>query len=166
MGEKFVEGVVAVEGAGADEFGESAEADAVGPAFGRLVGVLVCSVEIRSGHSVLWLTVALGSLTTLVVEFIVVSMLTGAHEELRALRWTRVHLDGAPSFIEVRRSMRMGGDTKTRRSRRTVALPGPCVDALRLEAERQSRDRYLAVPAWQETGRAPSRWLDPAKPEF
>jgi len=85
--------------------------------------------------------------------YIVVSMLTGARtEELRALRWDHVHLDVDPPFIEVWRSVRAGGDTKTRRSRRTLALSNRCVDALRLEAERQSRDRESAGPAWQETG--------------
>ena len=77
--------------------------------------------------------------------FIVVSMLTGARtEELRALRWTHVHLHADPPFVEVWRSVRAGGDTKTRRSRRTIALPDRCVDALRLEAERQDHDRELA----------------------
>ena len=85
--------------------------------------------------------------------FIVVSMLTGARtEELRALRWTHVHLDTDPPFIEVWRSVRAGGDTKTRRSRRTIALSDRCVSALRLEADRQRRDSESAGPAWQETG--------------
>ena len=85
--------------------------------------------------------------------YIVVSMLTGARtEELRALCWDRVHLDADAPFIEVWRSVRAGGDTKTRRLRRTIALANRCVDALRLEAERQRRDRKNAGPAWQETG--------------
>ena len=68
-----------------------------------------------------------------------VSLLTGARtEELRALRWEHVHLDGNPEArppipprIEVWRSVRQGGDTKTRKSRRTLALPARCVEALR-----------------------------------
>jgi integrase len=55
-------------------------------------------------------------------HYIVVSLLTGARtEELRALRWYHVHLDGNPDarppippHIEVWRSVRRGGDTKTR----------------------------------------------------
>ncbi len=85
--------------------------------------------------------------------YIVVSMLTGARtEELRALRWEHVRLEADPAFMEVWRSVRAGGDTKTRRSRRTIALPARCVAALRLEADRQARDRQFAGPAWQESG--------------
>lgn len=85
--------------------------------------------------------------------YVVVSMLTGARtEELRALRWEHVQLDREPAYMEVWRSVRAGGDTKTRRSRRTIALPGRCVVALRLQAERQAEDRAAAGSAWQETG--------------
>lgn len=79
-------------------------------------------------------------------------MLTGARtEELRAFRWEHVHLEVTPPFMEVWRSVRAGGNT-TRRSRRTIALPARCVAALRLEADRQARDRQVAGPAWQESG--------------
>jgi integrase len=69
----------------------------------------------------------------------VLSLLTGARtEELRALTCARVDLDGRPyaeppipPSIEVWRSVREGGDTKTKKSRRTLALPQRCVDALR-----------------------------------
>ncbi|WP_230208009.1 tyrosine recombinase XerC [Microlunatus sp. Gsoil 973] len=68
--------------------------------------------------------------------YIVVSLLTGARtEELRALLWTNVHLGDPDSsdsgYIEVWRSVRHGGDTKTRKSRRTLALPALAVSALR-----------------------------------
>ena len=57
-------------------------------------------------------------------NYIVVSLLTGGRtEELRALRWDHVHLEGSPPHIEVWRSVRADGDTKTKRSRRTLALP-------------------------------------------
>jgi integrase len=50
--------------------------------------------------------------------YIVVSLLTGARtEELRALTWSYVDLDSDPPFIMVWRSVRAGGDTKTRKSR-------------------------------------------------
>lgn len=69
--------------------------------------------------------------------YIVVSLLTGARtEELGALRWQHVHLDArtdvipvVPPHLEVWRSVRRGGDTKTRRPRRTLALPAMCVGA-------------------------------------
>ena len=63
------------------------------------------------------------------------SLLTGARtEELRPLTWSHVDLDGDPAngippSIMVWRSVRAGGDTKTRKSRRTLGLPGgacPC----------------------------------------
>ena len=92
-------------------------------------------------------------------HYIVVSLLTGARtEELRALRWDHVHLDGQPGarppippHIEVWRSVREGGDTKTRQSRRTLALPARCVEALRKQRAQQTADR-LAADAWQDTG--------------
>jgi integrase len=54
-------------------------------------------------------------------HYIVVSLLTGARtEELRALSWDHVQLDGdpdarppVPPHIDVWRSVRKGGDTKT-----------------------------------------------------
>jgi integrase len=62
---------------------------------------------------------------------IVMSLLTGARtEEVRALTWSHVDLVGKPAadppippHIMVWRSVREGGDTKTRKSRRSLALP-------------------------------------------
>jgi integrase len=88
--------------------------------------------------------------------YIVVSLLTGARtEELRALRWDEVHLEplpDVPTHIAVWRSVRKGGDTKTRKSRRTLALPQRCVDALVAQQAIQERDRELAGEQWQEQG--------------
>jgi integrase len=59
--------------------------------------------------------------------YVVVSLLTGIRtEEARALHWDRVHLEqvGAmPPHVEVWRSVRAHEDTKTKKSRRTLALP-------------------------------------------
>jgi len=61
--------------------------------------------------------------------YIIVSLSTGIRtEEARALRWDHVDLDGdpragVPPHIAVWRSVRDGHDTKTQRSRRTLALP-------------------------------------------
>lgn len=84
--------------------------------------------------------------------YIVLSLLTGARtEELRALTWKHVDLIGAPDSkppvpptIEVWHSVRTDGDTKTRKSRRTLALPVRCVDALKRHGELQNlmRGRY------------------------
>jgi hypothetical protein len=54
----------------------------------------------------------------------VVSLLTGARtKELRALTWSRVNLDGDPPTIDLWRSVRAHGHTKTSMSRRTLELP-------------------------------------------
>jgi integrase len=46
--------------------------------------------------------------------YIVLSLLTGARtEELRALTWSHVDLDGKPPSVQLWRSVREGGDTKT-----------------------------------------------------
>lgn len=92
--------------------------------------------------------------------YIVVSLLTGARtEELRAIRWDHVHLAGLPKarppvppYMEVWRSVREGGDTKTRKSRRTLALPARCVEVLQKQRAHQAADRLAAGQAWQDTG--------------
>jgi integrase len=90
--------------------------------------------------------------------YLVVSLLTGARtEELRALTWSDVRLDGDPKanppippHVAVWRSVRRGGDTKTRKSRRTIALPSRCIDALRRQRAQQVEDRLQAGGRWQE----------------
>ncbi len=92
--------------------------------------------------------------------YVVLSLLTGARtEELRALTWDHVDVEGRPNgnppvppSIEVWHSVRDGGDTKTRKSRRTLALPARCVDALNLHREQQGQDREGAGEAWQDLG--------------
>ncbi|WCN84611.1 site-specific integrase [Micromonospora sp. LH3U1] len=79
--------------------------------------------------------------------YTVVSLLTGARtEELRALTWSHVNLAGKPDneppvppAIQVWRSVRADGDTKTKKSRRTLALPARCVTALTTHHERQGQ---------------------------
>jgi integrase len=74
--------------------------------------------------------------------YVTVSLLTGARtEELRALTWDHVDLDARPDAeppilpsIKVWRSVRDGGDTKTRKSRRTLGLPVRAVNALRISS--------------------------------
>jgi integrase len=72
--------------------------------------------------------------------YIIVSLLTGARtEEMRALRWHDVDLAGhldvnppIPPNMALVRSVRAGGDTKTRKSRRALTLPQRAVDALQV----------------------------------
>ena len=83
--------------------------------------------------------------------YIVVSLLTGARtEELRALTWSHVDLNARPPVIMVWRSVRAGGDTKTRKSRRTLELPQRCADALRLHRDRQDQLRKRAGDRWHD----------------
>lgn len=99
--------------------------------------------------------------------YVIVSLLSGARtEEVRPLTWSHVHLppeelgaeeeDKQKAHIDVWRSVRVGGDTKTRKSRRSLAIPQRCVDALRAQRARQGRARSSAPTAgkrrWQEKG--------------
>lgn len=64
--------------------------------------------------------------------YVATALLTGARtEELRALTWSHLDLDGDPPSIQVWRSVRRGGETKTEKSRRTLELPERCVNALK-----------------------------------
>jgi integrase len=92
--------------------------------------------------------------------YIVLGLLTGARtEELRALLWEDVDLVGRPDavpvvppHIAVWRSVRNGGDTKTRKSRRTLALPTRCIEALEWQRAHQDADRAKAADRWVEHG--------------
>jgi integrase len=106
--------------------------------------------------------------------YVVLSLLVGIRtEEARALRWDHVvtwvddsvgwqpvssagfdpSQAGEDRFaIYVWRSEREGGDTKTEKSRRTLALPRRCVEALRQQREQQERDRQVAGDLWQDHG--------------
>ena len=91
--------------------------------------------------------------------YVVLSLLIGARtEELRALTWDDVDLDGEPEAqppippsIAVLRSVRVGGDTKTQRSRRRLALPMRCVEALHQQRELQQVNRGRPGARWTET---------------
>ncbi|MFI5585210.1 tyrosine recombinase XerC [Amycolatopsis sp. NPDC051758] len=93
-------------------------------------------------------------------DYTVVSLLTGARtEEARPLLWPEVDLVGKvdadppiPPHVNVWRSVRAGGDTKTKKSRRSLALPGRAVEAMERQARRQKRQRELASDRWQEHG--------------
>jgi len=92
--------------------------------------------------------------------YIVVALLTGARtEELRALSWDHVDLEGNPAAsppvppnVKVWRSVRTGGDTKTRKSRRSLAMPQRAVDALKAHKVAQDATRTAARQLWQDHG--------------
>lgn len=70
------------------------------------------------------------------------------------MTWDRIHLGTAQMapHIEVWRSVRAGGDTKTRESRRTLTLPAQAVDALRAHKISQVKDRLAAGELWHDSG--------------
>ena len=99
--------------------------------------------------------------------YVTLSLLTGLRtEEVRTLRWDHVvawvrgqwepvseaGFDHAQLAVFVWRADRAGGDTKTPKSRRTLALPRRCVEALREHRVRQAEDRLAAGPLWQDHG--------------
>jgi integrase len=106
--------------------------------------------------------------------YVALSLLAGIRtEEARALRWDHVvtwaddaagwqpvitaGFDRAPVgedrfAIYVWRAQRHGGDTKTDKSRRTLALPRRCVEALREHWKLQAKDRLRAAALWQDHG--------------
>jgi integrase len=96
----------------------------------------------------------------LMYAYIAVSLLTGLRtEEARALRWDHVDLDGDPDaspalppHVAVWRSVRVHGETKTERSRRTLGLPQVAADALRDLSEALAREQSAAGEHWQDTG--------------
>ena len=99
--------------------------------------------------------------------YVILSLLSGVRtEEARALRWDHVvawvsgqwvpvldaGFDHEQVAVFVWRAERAGGDTKTRGSRRTLALPHKCVETLREHRVRQAQDRLMAGPLWQDHG--------------
>jgi integrase len=90
--------------------------------------------------------------------YVVLSLTVGVRtEEARELRWDHVDLDGDPDAVRpvppsvaVWRSVRQGGDTKTAKSRRTLALPHAAVQALREHRKLQAEDRLAAGALWQD----------------
>lgn len=91
--------------------------------------------------------------------YVATALLTGARtEELRALTWENLDLDGDPPSIQVWRSVRRGGETKTAKSRRTLELPDRCVDALK---ELRNEDEICRRPV---TGAALVFRTDAGKP--
>jgi integrase len=100
------------------------------------------------------------SVGTAMYAYIVLSILIGARtEELRALTWDHVDLAGDPDAnvpippsIMVWRSVRAGGETKTRQSRRTLALPARCMEALLFHRDYQDRQKEAAGRKWHDHG--------------
>lgn len=95
--------------------------------------------------------------------YIVTSLLGGVRtEEARPLTWSHVHLppvgkasdDGEKhkAHIDVWRSVRVGADTKTPKSRRSLVIPNRCVAELRAQKTRQRKAKKDAGKDWWEHG--------------
>jgi integrase len=90
--------------------------------------------------------------------YVVLSLTVGVRtEEARELRWDHVDLDGSPEVappvppsVAVWRSVRESGDTKTPKSRRTLALPQAAVQALQEHRRRQAEGRLAAGSLWED----------------
>jgi integrase len=87
---------------------------------------------------------------------ITLSLLLGLRPgEATGLTWPHVHLDTDPPTLTVEHSLRRLPDgtldlaqPKTASSRRTLALPEPCITALRQQQTLQDKDRRTAGPDW------------------
>lgn len=88
--------------------------------------------------------------------YVVLSLLVGVRtEEARPLRWTRVHTEaeeGEKPHVDVWRSVRRGGETKTRKSRRSLAMPRQVVAVLETHRGRQKAECKAAGVAWDPDG--------------
>ncbi|MFE6385233.1 site-specific integrase [Nocardiopsis dassonvillei] len=83
--------------------------------------------------------------------YLVLSIVTGARtEELRSLTWDQIDTAGEVPTIHVWTSIRGDGDTKTRRSRRSLELPTIAVTAVNAHRVIQARERLAAAGLWQD----------------
>ncbi|MBO3750307.1 site-specific integrase [Streptosporangiaceae bacterium NEAU-GS5] len=142
---------------------------------GRNVAELVTTPEGTIGRPSKALTLAQAKAVLAAAEssslrtYVILSLMTGVRtEEARALRWdhvvawvskddgwqpvTDVGFDHKRFAIYVWRSIRKGGDTKTRKSRRTLEIPLPVAEALQRHHAQQAKDEVKAGDAWQDNG--------------
>ena len=83
--------------------------------------------------------------------YVVLSLLSGVRtEEARAITWDEVDLKAGT--VAVFRSVRVKGDTKTRKSRRVLKLPTRATQALRVHHTRQAAERLAAGRCGRNTG--------------
>ncbi|MER6114770.1 site-specific integrase [Streptomyces sp. NPDC001743] len=84
--------------------------------------------------------------------YLVLSLLSGVRtEEARPLTWDHVYLapeNGIPPHVAVWRSVRRHGETKTRKSRRTIALPKQVVEVLEEHLRWQKQERTSRGVQW------------------
>jgi len=128
---------------------------------GRNVAMLVSTPKGQAGRPSQSLTLDQASALlaaakgTRMHAYIALCLATGIRtEEARALRWEHIDFGDPDAEPPVRasaavwRSVRSHGDTKTEKSRRTLALPQMAVDALRVHKERQAEERLATGATW------------------
>ncbi|WP_030304167.1 site-specific integrase [Streptomyces katrae] len=88
--------------------------------------------------------------------YVVLSLLVGMRpEETRPLTWSHVHTglpDGRPPYVDVWRSVRSHGDTKTRKSRRSLAMPKQVAAVMDAYCTRQQAEAKAAGREWTSEG--------------
>ena len=130
---------------------------------GRNVATLVETPKGQAGRPSSSLTLEQASALLAAAEgtrmhaYISLCLATGIRtEEARALRWEHVDFGDpvanppVPASAAVWRSVRSHGDTKTEKSRRTLALPEMAVNALWAHKERQAAERVAAGGQWSD----------------
>jgi integrase len=130
---------------------------------GRNVATLVETPKGQSGRPSNSLTLEQASALLAAAEdprmhaYISLCLATGIRtEEARALRWEHVDFGDpvanppVPASAAVWRSVRSHGDTKTEKSRRTLALPEMAVNALWAHRERQAEERGTSGMTWSD----------------
>jgi integrase len=130
---------------------------------GRNVAVLIDTPKGQAGRPSKSLTLEQASALLAATEgtrmhaYTALCLATGIRtEEARALRWEHVDFGNpvasppVPASAAVWRSVRSHGDTKTEKSRRTLALPEMAVTALRAHKERQADERAAAGLTWSD----------------
>ncbi|MFF1557700.1 tyrosine recombinase XerC [Streptomyces sp. NPDC058279] len=93
---------------------------------------------------------------TWIHTYVVVSLLVGTRpEETRPLSWRHVHtapMEDEKPHIDVWRSVRSHGDTKTQKSRRSLAMPQQVARVLDAHRTRQQAEAKAAGREWSVDG--------------
>ncbi|MET9961202.1 tyrosine-type recombinase/integrase [Streptomyces sp. NPDC006326] len=88
--------------------------------------------------------------------YVVLALLVGTRtEETRPLTWDHVHTDpedGSEAHVDVWRSVRRHGETKTLKSRRSLAMPRRAADVMRAHRARQQAEYQRAGREWSTAG--------------
>ncbi|MGW7381612.1 site-specific integrase [Streptomyces sp. NPDC054794] len=86
--------------------------------------------------------------------YVVLSLLVGVRpEEARPLTWAHVHLAGSAKIkphVDVWRSVRRHGDTKTRKSRRSLAMPRQAALVMRAHKRREQAECLQTGNEWTD----------------